>query len=161
MMDSCRPRKVEPGFAQMYSMPTDLMTSTMKSEPGRSVVRTSAARGFPLSASSDVFGGGAEVFAVGSCPAAAAFPATSAATPAALPFRKSRRSTGFFLKYPMVLRSLCPHRVRPLYITNDLRGPFQLVTGRWRRLRAECAHQVRDNDFPENHGIRPNAFLPA
>src|SRR5580692_863085 len=124
MMDSCRPRKVEPGFAQMYSMPRDLMTSTMKSEPGRSVVRTSAARGFPVSASSDIFGGRAEVFGVGSCAAAAAFPATSAATLAAPPFRKSRRSTELFLKCAMVLRNRGPCHVKALYITNELPGSF-------------------------------------
>src|SRR5260370_28770920 len=155
MMDSCRPRKVEPGFAQMYSMPNDLMTSTMKSDPGRSVIRMSAAKGFPVSASSDIFGASAEVFAVESCAAAAALPATSAATPAALPFRKSRRSTVFFLKYPMVLRNLCPYRVSPLYITNDLRGSFQLMTGWRHRLRAECSHQVRDNNLPNYHRILP------
>src|ERR1700730_14900597 len=37
----CRARKLEPGLAAMYSNPRDLMTSTMKSEPGRSVVKTS------------------------------------------------------------------------------------------------------------------------
>src|SRR5580692_923654 len=41
MMDSCRPRKLEPGFAQRYSKPKDFTTSTMKSEPGRFVVSTS------------------------------------------------------------------------------------------------------------------------
>src|ERR1700723_3875393 len=120
MMDSCRPRKVEPGFAQMYSMPRDLMTSTMKSDPGPSVVTTSAARGFPVSAVACIFGGPAEVFGVGTCTAPAAFPATSAATPAALPFRKSRRSTELFLKCAMVLRNRGPCHGKALYITNEL-----------------------------------------
>ena len=35
MMDSCRPRKLEPGLAAQYSMSSDLMTSIMKSAPGR------------------------------------------------------------------------------------------------------------------------------
>src|SRR5258708_22930129 len=41
MIDSCSPRKLEPGLAEMYSKSRDLITSTMKSEPGRSVVSTS------------------------------------------------------------------------------------------------------------------------
>src|SRR5258705_441430 len=57
MMDSCSPRKLEPGFEQMYSMLSDLMTSTMKSEPVRSAVRTSAGEGVPTSASGDNAGG--------------------------------------------------------------------------------------------------------
>src|SRR5258707_13150248 len=57
MMDSCSPRKLEPGFEQMYSMLSDLMTSTMKSEPVRSAVRTSAGEGVPTSASGDTAGG--------------------------------------------------------------------------------------------------------
>src|ERR1700682_901233 len=39
-MDSGKPRKLEPGLAAQYSMPSDLMTSTMKSEPGRSLPDT-------------------------------------------------------------------------------------------------------------------------
>src|ERR671933_451754 len=37
MIDSCRLRKLEPGLAATYSRPSDLMTSTMKSEPGWSM----------------------------------------------------------------------------------------------------------------------------
>ena len=40
-MDSCNARKLDPGLDAMYSRPRDLMTSSMKSAPGRSVVRTS------------------------------------------------------------------------------------------------------------------------
>src|SRR5579871_2814397 len=43
MKDSWRPRKLEPGLAAQYSMPSDLMTSTMKSEPGRALEVTSTA----------------------------------------------------------------------------------------------------------------------
>src|SRR5258705_11214378 len=57
MMDSCSPRKLEPGFEQTYSMPSVLMTSTMKSEPVRSAVRTSAGEGVPASAAGDIAGG--------------------------------------------------------------------------------------------------------
>src|SRR5712691_6409356 len=35
MIDSCRPRKLEPGFAATYSKPSDFSTSSMKSEPLR------------------------------------------------------------------------------------------------------------------------------
>src|SRR4030095_15670248 len=41
MKDSCRPRKLDAGFAAMYSKSSVLSTSTMKSEPGSSTVRTS------------------------------------------------------------------------------------------------------------------------
>src|ERR1700733_7730305 len=45
MSDSCKLRKLDPGTAATYSKPRDLRTSTMKSEPGRSVVRTSTPEG--------------------------------------------------------------------------------------------------------------------
>src|SRR6266850_6329224 len=35
MIDSWRPRKLEPGLAATYSKPSDLRTSTMKSDPLR------------------------------------------------------------------------------------------------------------------------------
>jgi hypothetical protein len=41
MIDSWMPRKLDPGFDATYSKSSVLMTSTMKSPPGRSVVRTS------------------------------------------------------------------------------------------------------------------------
>src|SRR5919197_6152281 len=37
MSDSWRLRKLDPGLVAMYSMPSDLITSSMKSEPGRSI----------------------------------------------------------------------------------------------------------------------------
>src|SRR5579884_4084773 len=40
-IDSWRPRQLEAGLAAAYSMLRDLMTSIMKSAPGRSLVRTS------------------------------------------------------------------------------------------------------------------------
>src|SRR5580704_13352352 len=45
MMDSCSARKLEPGLAQQYSMPSVLMTSTMKSAPGRSLTSSSLGAG--------------------------------------------------------------------------------------------------------------------
>src|SRR3989442_9031170 len=41
-MASWSPRKLDPGFAQMYSRPIALITSTMQSAPQRSVVSDSA-----------------------------------------------------------------------------------------------------------------------
>src|SRR6266852_6063550 len=82
MKDSWRPRKLEPGLAAQYSMPSDLMTSTMKSEPGRRLLETSAA----------VLVSGLRADCWASAMGAVA---ASPAAPAA-PFRKPRRSTGFF-----------------------------------------------------------------
>src|SRR5690349_17402975 len=101
MTDSCNPRKLEPGFEQTYSMPSDLMTSTMKSEPVRSAVSTSAREGVSTSAAGDT--GGAEVDPrsgtgsfVGTAGAAA-----SAAAPAAALRRKSRRGMPLLFGFAM------------------------------------------------------------
>src|ERR1700680_2736688 len=92
MMDSWMPRKLDPGFAQTYSNPSDLITSTMKSDPVRSAVRTSAPDGTSVSAPADI-GGGTTRFNSAGCAETAAGPAANAAAPAAAPFRKFRRST--------------------------------------------------------------------
>src|ERR1700682_5131245 len=85
----------------MYSMPRDLMTSIMKSDPLRSVVSTSTGGGVPTSASGDI-GGGALVRGVVVGGAATAFGvATSAAAPTAAFFRKSRRLTDILLDLAM------------------------------------------------------------
>src|SRR5215472_143762 len=90
-MDSWKPRKLEPGFEQTYSIPRDLMTSTMKSEPLRSSVRIAAAgRGAPISASRDIDGGGFLPVLAGVFDGATAGVAATAAPATAL-FRKSRR----------------------------------------------------------------------
>src|SRR5579863_6855979 len=93
MMDSCRPRKLDPGFAQTYSNPMDFRTSTMKSDQVRSAVRTSEMTGASVSAVGDI-GGGAVRFTSGTGWAAMlGGTAAKAAAPAAAPFRKFRRST--------------------------------------------------------------------
>src|SRR5947209_2408770 len=77
-MASCSARKLEPGFAQMYSRPIDLTTSTMQSAPQRSVVSDSVSLSW-----------------AGGCAAGAEWP-PSDAPPTAAPavfFRKVRRST--------------------------------------------------------------------
>src|SRR5205809_6987273 len=106
MIDSCSARNVEPGLAATYSKPSDLLTSSMKSDPGRSVVYTSARGGGGLvsAATKPGPGSGVTTRACGACAAAAAGSAatagptpgptpgpTSAAAPAAAPFRNRRR----------------------------------------------------------------------
>src|SRR5664279_578785 len=86
----------------MYSMPSDLITSTMKSAPGHSVVSTSAVDGFPASASFDI---GGAVFTCAACDwevcaAADTPPVASTAAPAAEPLMKSRRLMASFLDFP-------------------------------------------------------------
>src|SRR6266853_1385488 len=102
MIDSWIPRKFDPGFAQTYSNPSDLITSTMKSDPVRSTVSTSAADGTSVSAAADI-GGGATRFTSAGGAATAAGPAANAAAPTAAPFRKSRRSTMGLICFAMSL----------------------------------------------------------
>src|SRR5580692_149172 len=101
MTDSCRPRKLEPGFEQTYSMPSDLMTSTMKSEPVRSAVSTSAGEGVPTSAAADIAGSGVAPRPGTGCFADTAGAAASAAAPAAALRRKSRRGMPLFFCFAM------------------------------------------------------------
>src|ERR1700682_3713466 len=82
MNDSWSPRKLDPGLAAQYSIPRDLKTSVMKSEPGRALFVTSTAV--------PVYG-----FRAACCASAIGAVAAKPAAPAA-PFRKPRRSTGFF-----------------------------------------------------------------
>src|SRR4029079_2829744 len=103
MIDSCRPSKLEPGFAATYSMPSVLITSTMKSEAGFSTRRDeTAAGGGSVSARSCAPPGtaGAAVgeAASGGCASAAAgaLRATTAAALTAAPFRNRRRPTADF-----------------------------------------------------------------
>jgi hypothetical protein len=96
MSDSCRPRKLDPGLAQTYSNPMDLITSTMKSDPVRSAVNTSTLAGASVSAAADMGGGTTRLGSSGCAATFAAGAAASAAAPAAAPFRKFRRfTTGF------------------------------------------------------------------
>src|SRR4029077_8141230 len=86
------PRKLDPGFAQTYSKPSDLITSTMKSDPVRSAVRASVTEGTSVSAAADIAGGATRFSSAGGA-ATAAGAAANAAAPAAAPLRKFRRST--------------------------------------------------------------------
>src|SRR5579871_205493 len=92
MIDSCSPRKLEPGLAAQYSIPRDLITSTMKSEPGRSLGVTSAAE-VALAAAAPP----------GCCAKATELCASSAAAPAVAPVKNPRRPTGFLLVLDMKL----------------------------------------------------------
>src|ERR1700730_17186549 len=98
MIDSCSPRKLDPGFAQTYSIPRDLITSTMKSDPVRSVVRISTA-GKELSSASGEMGMAAGVIGSGAGSFAGVTAAVAIiAAPVVELFRKSRRLTNFFLQ---------------------------------------------------------------
>src|ERR1700688_2827049 len=81
----------------MYSKPRDFSTSTMKSEPGRSAVRTSAADPTGPVSSASAFADGTVTArrVAGSCASMGVLPAASAAAPAAAPFRKPRRASDF------------------------------------------------------------------
>src|SRR5580692_2228643 len=96
MIDSWMPRKLDPGLAHTYSNPSDLITSTMKSDPVRSAVRTSVIEGTSVSAVGDIAGGTTRFGSAG-CGSAltAAGTAASAAAPIAAPFRNFRRSMSF------------------------------------------------------------------
>src|SRR5579863_7801458 len=113
----------------MYSRPSDLKTSIMNSDPGRSVVKTSALAGLPVSAAFDIIGTEFRAWAEG-C-AFAALPATSVATlPAAAVFKKLRRSTEVILDFAMQMwaRASTPVRcfVELRILTVDL--PHQPVS---------------------------------
>src|SRR6516225_3797602 len=107
-MDSCNARNVEPGFAAQYSIPSDLMASSMKSDPGRSVVYTSARGGGVVSAAAKRAPGKGVAAAVFACAAGAACGsatagfATRAAAPAAAPFKNPRRLVSPFFELAIV-----------------------------------------------------------
>src|SRR3954469_3866000 len=84
-------RKLEPGLVAMYSRSSVLMTSTMKSLPGRSMTMSPVA-GLPFCGlpPSDGFAGASCFAASGDCAPTVA--AAVAPTPAAADFRKSRLS---------------------------------------------------------------------
>src|SRR5215471_21574946 len=98
MIDSCSPRKLEPGFAQTYSKPSDLNTSTMKSDPLRWLSpRTWTSPGGLASAAAVMIGVvGAAVACAGAgwvdC-ASTVEPTIAAALASAPVFRKLRRCT--------------------------------------------------------------------
>ena len=89
--DSCRPRKLEAGFAAMYSKPRLFRQSIMKSLPLLPSVRTSSAGGGAVSAT--LFGSGTGLRAPAAGTWATAFSgAVKAATPARpAPFKNPRR----------------------------------------------------------------------
>src|SRR5262245_8957902 len=100
MIDSCNARKVDPGLAATYSMPSVLTTSSMKSDPGRSVVYTSVRGGGGLVSAAARAAPGSGVTGLAACAAWPAWAgcategfATKAAAPAAAPFRNPRRLT--------------------------------------------------------------------
>src|SRR5579871_5191898 len=93
MIDSWMARKLDPGFAHTYSNPSDLITSTMKSDPVRSAVSTSLTEGTSVSAAGDIAGGAVRAASAGAFAETAAGTAASAAAP----FKKCRRSISAFV----------------------------------------------------------------
>src|SRR5689334_18629241 len=108
----------------MYSMPRDLMTSTMKSEPERFSVSTSSFAGVPISASGGI--GVGRALRVSNCCACAALGfAARTAAPTAAPLRNARRSSEAFLGEPFLdLRMMAPpgQPFRRLYHTRANAG---------------------------------------
>src|SRR4051812_35297983 len=89
MIDSCSPRKLWPGLAQMYSKPSDFRMSTMKSEPVRPCVSSSTRVPAPsCAAGTDALAGAGAV-----CALASTACDVSATAPVAACFKNSRRST--------------------------------------------------------------------
>src|SRR5438128_8693524 len=101
MIDSCRPSKLEPGFAATYSNPSVLITSTRKSDAGCSTIRGRPPDGgVSVSAANWAFDGVAgagRAGASGGCGRATDGWVTSAAAPTAAPLRKPRRPTEPFV----------------------------------------------------------------
>src|ERR1700678_1970195 len=97
MIDSCRPRKLEPGIAATYSIPRLFMTSTMKSLTQVDCVISSSAGGAlprsPLEGGTAGTLGGRGGGAGGVCATAATGAATAAEPARATPLRKPPRPT--------------------------------------------------------------------
>src|SRR5215469_12114439 len=92
MIDSWIPRKLEAGLAAIYSIPSDLITSTMKSPPLRPSVSCSFA-GIAASAAASWIGT-LPLGATGGVTAALAKGGAMVAAPTRLaPFKKPRRPT--------------------------------------------------------------------
>src|SRR5580704_1603147 len=106
MSDSCSDSKVDPGLAVRYSILSVLRTSTMKSEPGFSMMRALAAgRAAPVSrATADPLGACAVALPprpAGCWALVSSGLAAKAAAPTAAPFRKPRRPTERFVDFAM------------------------------------------------------------
>src|SRR5262245_27070964 len=123
MIDSCKPRKLDPGLAATYSKPSAFSTSTMKSEPLRWLSRMTCTSPGPIASPAAVMmgvtpwageagkaggGGGA---GGEECPVGSARDPTLAAAPASAPFcRNSRRSSRGCFDFLDPLTSASPHR---------------------------------------------------
>src|SRR5215470_11828897 len=182
MSDSCRPRKLEPGFAATYSKSSVFRTSTMKSPPGRSVVSTSTAGDGSLSRGSGGTPGVAGRASAGvSCAAPGDAPvATTAAPVTAACFRNLRRPTDV-LRMPESLHpgperwdSGCPSPeasvsgrqpyedvVELLRFSYRIRSPFQALriqSGSRRRCYEDIRTKRADSCRPVRHaGHRKDA----
>src|SRR5215510_9725214 len=117
MIDSCRPRKLEPGLAATYSKPSAFSTSTMKSEPLRWLSRRTCTSPGPIASPAAVMIGvtpwaaGAGRAGGDDCPVSSALDPTIAAAPArALFCRNSRRSSPSFFDFMDLLTPAPPNR---------------------------------------------------
>src|SRR5215831_70976 len=94
------------GTPNIYSKPRLLITSTMKSEPGRSIVLASSTAGSAAGAAAGRASIGADALPGGEvvcCAAAAPGFVTTRAALAAAPLRKLRRSTDFVFAFLLIL----------------------------------------------------------
>src|SRR5271165_82965 len=113
MSDSCRPRKLDAGFAGRYLISSVLMTSTMKSDPGTPLIRdnsfgvaVSATATCMVGGSADGRRGALALDCVACVAARAAGNGTVVAAPAtATPARNPRRLTSGRASFRA--RSLC------------------------------------------------------
>src|SRR5206468_1748909 len=144
MIDSCRPSKLEPGFAATYPNPSVLIPSTMKSDAGCSTIRDRPPDGgVSVSAPSWAFDGAAAAGrggGSGGCGSATDGWVTSAAAPTAAPLRKPRRSTEPFVDSAIGHSSWSigstPSGRREGAYTNRLRT-FGAGRGTWTSARGE------------------------
>src|SRR5262245_34167278 len=143
MIDSCKPRKLDPGFAATYSKPSVFSTSTMKSEPLRWLSRRTCTSPGPIASPAAVMigvvgaagaaGAGGDV-----CPVSSALDPTSAAAPASAPFcRNSRRSSPLFFDFLDPLTFAPPDRacggwyLKSSMLNAECQCPMKLSSCRW------------------------------
>src|SRR6478672_3820012 len=117
MTDSCRARKLDPGFAQAYSRSRERSTSTMKSDPQCSVVNASTSGGAVVSARGFCSGAVRRSGGAGVAFAPCGPELRLAAPAAAAPLRKFRRVEENFRALPMTCLQFCSAaRLRCIYL---------------------------------------------
>src|SRR5262245_8510317 len=152
MIDSCRPRKLDPGLAATYSKPIVFSTSTMKSEPLRWLSRRTCTSPGPIASPAAVMmgvvgpAGAGEAGRAGEaggddCPASSALEPTSAAAPASALFcRNSRRSSPSFFDFLDLLTPAPPNRAS--WRDTTTRG-YDLASAHLNRAGRGCGGDLR------------------